>query len=155
MADYTMKVKYTVAEVGRMRLIAGDLNLIAHDDFWTMPVEELARIANGCGPDSWPDWMRERAGRFADFPLATLLHDVAFDRSNGQKKEWALANWAYGQNAMTETNYRYPFQWSWERFMKRLELNSHRKIAVKALEAGSWGAWVEAARKREKQEIAL
>lgn len=147
MSNPVMKTKYTENEVGAMRALAAELNLMAPDIFWTMKIADLAVIANGCGPDSWPEWMREQAGKFADFPLATLIHDVEFHFSNGNKKDWAFATWAYGENAKTETNYRYPFKWSWARFMKRMELGSHREIAVKALELGSWEGWVECSKR--------
>lgn len=149
MSNLVMKTKYTENEVGAMRALAAELNLMVPDVFWTMKVAQLAEIANGCGPDSWPTWMREKAGKFADFPLATLIHDVEFFLSNGQKKEWAFATWAYGQNAKTESDYRYPFQWNWTRFMKRMELNSHRHIAVEALENFSWDAWVDCAKRKQ------
>ena len=152
MSNLVMKTKYTENEVGAMRALAAELNLMAPDAFWTMKIVELAEIANGCGPDSWPEWMREQAGKFADFPLATLIHDVEFFLSNGHKKEWAFATWAYGENAKAETADRYPLTWSWERIRKRMQLASHRKIAMEALELGSWDAWVSAGQRRVERE---
>ena len=152
MSNIVMKTKYTEREVGKMRTAAADLMLMAPDIFWTMKIADLVEIANGCGPDSWPEWMREQAGKFADFPLATLIHDVEFHFSNGDRKAWAFATWAYGENAKIETADRYPLTWSWERIRKRMQLASHRKLAVEALELGSWGAWVDAGKRRAERE---
>ena len=140
-----MQTTYTERQVGNMRVMARALGMLAPDSFWTAPIAELAQVANGCGPDSWPEWLRDKAGDIAEFPITTLIHDWDFYKSNGHKKDWALSNWRYDVNAGMEIDSRWPPKWSWERFMKRRQMQAVRRAAVTVLELGSFEAWKECA----------
>lgn len=146
-----MKTKYTVFEVGALRVTAGKLNMQAPESFWTATVQELADVANGVGPDSWSVGLRKVAGKIAEFPISTLIHDWDFFKSNGHKKDWATATWRYEVNTDTEINHRWPFKWSWSRFMKRHQMYAIREGAVAVLELGSFNAWVECSKRKAAQ----
>lgn len=63
--------------------------------------EELTRIYNGIGPESFPDWMR--MGLDALHPsikCVALIHDVEFELSDGSEEGFRAANERFRRNGI-------------------------------------------------------
>lgn len=75
--------------------------------------EELARIYNGIGPETFPDWMR--TGLDALHPsikCVALIHDVEYELSDGSEEGFRAANERFRRNgikvAMSEFSWYNP-----------------------------------------------
>ena len=72
--------------------------------------EELARIYNGIGPETFPDWMRKALD--ALHPLLkclALIHDVEWEYSDGTEKSFKESNQRFRRNGIKVANIE--FKW--------------------------------------------
>jgi len=130
----------------RAKVIA--MNLLRPEWFDTMTDAEWIACWNGYGPDSWPAWMRSAVTwvyRFQEIVAAP--HDCWFWRSDGTRETWRRVMDEWIANARTNLNARFPMWkvWLWA---QRADEWTKMKVAIIALEEGSFDAWVSA-HKRE------
>ena len=106
---------------------------------------EFAAIYNGYGPDDWPAELRAAITWLYDNwePLAAV-HDVDFSRSDGTRKGWLEATARWGINASLALSDRYPMRKAWL-WPARAVAWTKLRASYRALQLGSWGAWVSAA----------
>jgi hypothetical protein len=127
-------------KVEALRQAAKDLNLDAPDSFWLAPIEELAEIYNGCGPE-WMSKFGRAALTWAVEPLepAILIHDYEFSLSDGSKKSFKAANSRIYANCVKLAKAAYAWYDLWRyRWLRRA-------VVVWAFcQYGGWSAWTDA-----------
>ena len=128
----------------QVRKSAKALRMIARLDFWTEPIETLAQIMNGCGPDSWTDSMRCLASWvYRNFPEAIGIHDFDFEHSDGVEATLQVVNDRFHSNNKKKLNKLYPLSRPWL-YPARALAWSKVQLAFVALKNGSLEAWVSA-----------
>jgi hypothetical protein len=108
-------------KVDALRKKAKRIGLDAPDSFWIAPVEELAKIYNGCGPE-WMSKFSRKALTFAmrEFEPAILIHDYEFELSDGTKQSFTAANSRIFHNCVKLTNAAYAWYRLWRyRWLRR------------------------------------
>lgn len=138
----------TEAEAVRREVIR--LNLSRPPVFDTLTPAEFAAVYNGYGPDSWPTEIRAAVTWIYDNwePIAGV-HDVDFHLSDGTRKGWLEATARWEINISLALEARYPLSKPWlypARVIAWLKL----RAAYRALQVGSWCAWVDAHARRAK-----
>ena len=126
--------------VHNLRKKAWSLGLEAPDSFWYAPVEELARIYNGCGPE-WMSRFERKALTWAvdEFEPAILIHDYEFDESDGTRRSFALANSHLYRNCVKLANAAYAWYRLWRyRWLRRAV------VVWLFCRFGGWSAWLDA-----------
>lgn len=138
----------TVDEVVALRNRAYELKLEAPRGFWELPAAALAKIYNGCGPDSWTDSMRQFATMvYANYKPEIAIHDYEYEMSDGTRANWHAANNRFRTNTLRTIDTLWP-RWKFWRVLRRNAELAKRELAVTALENGSWDAWVDACKRR-------
>ena len=100
---------YTVEHIVAIREQARRLGLSAPEIFWTMPAETLAGIANGYGPDRWPEFLRQLVSWiFRDYPAPAAIHDVRYEFSDGGESGRRTADDEFSANLKLAWRRRYP-----------------------------------------------
>lgn len=138
----------TEAEAVRREVIR--LNLSRPAVFDTLTASEFASIYNGYGPDSWPDGLRKAITWIYDnWTTLAGVHDVDFHFSDGTLTGWLEATARWEINASLALEARYPLRKPWL-YPARLIAWAKLRASYRALQLGSWGAWVDAAARRVK-----
>jgi hypothetical protein len=113
----------------------------APDEFWNTPVEELAEIYNGAGPDWFPKWARWIVTLFLRiFKSPVMIHDWRFDRSDKLRSSFNETNEEFKHNMAIEIKARFsgllwtPVRRFWER---------RAWLAYQACVLGGWSAWID------------
>lgn len=130
------------AEHVRQEVLRLDLSRAPAFDLLTPA--QFAAIYNGYGPDSWPASLRAAITAIYDNwePLAAV-HDVDFYHADGSRKGWMEATARWGINASIALSDRYPMRkpWLWP---ARAVAWAKLRASYRALQLGSWDAWVAA-----------
>ena len=134
------------AEKVRREIVRLDLSRPAGFDRLTH--SQFAAIYNGYGPDSWPAEIRAAITWIYDNwePIAGV-HDVDFYLSDGTRKGWLEATARWEINISIALDARYPLSKPWL-YPARLVAWLKLRAAYRALQVGSWYAWVDAHRRR-------
>ena len=106
--------------------------------------EELARIYNGIGPETFPDWMR--TGLDALHPsikCVALIHDVEFELSDGTEEGFRVANERFRRNGIKVA----VSEFSWYNPRRYLVMLDAVKYAALCQLFG-WSFWARAQIKR-------
>lgn len=75
--------------------------------------EQLAGIYNGCGPERWPNWVREKIDRFTWlFAPVILIHDIEFHETDGTDIMFDSVCEAFRENIEIILDAEYPL-WTW------------------------------------------
>lgn len=128
----------------QVRSSAKTLRMVAAADFWSEPIESLAAVMNGCGPDSWTDSMRCLASWvYRNFPEAIAIHDFDFEHADGLESSLKIVNDRFHSNNKKKLNYLYPLSKPWL-YPVRSWAWSKIQLAFVALKNGSLEAWVSA-----------
>lgn len=126
------------------------LNLSRHPLFDQLTPAQFAAIYNGYGPDSWPAEIRAAVTWIYDnWTTIAGVHDVDFHLSDGTRKGWLEATARWEINISLALEARYPLSKPWlypARVIAWLKL----RAAYRALQVGSWCAWVDAHARRAK-----
>lgn len=100
-----------------------DKAVLADLDLGTLAGRQDADIAadyNGCGPEWFPGFIREKLTSFlALFEPAFLVHDSDFSQADGSTFAFAQANDRLEMNCLRLANYNYPW-YSWRRYRAHL-----------------------------------
>ena len=135
---------YTQAKCSQIRTSASKLKMLARPDFWTTTPKELAKIFNGCGPDSWIDLFRRFASWvYRMFPEPIAIHDFDFQHSDGNLKTLAKVNKNFLANSRLKLDSEYPLTNVWSYPIRAREW-AKMQFAYIALKNGSEKAWKEA-----------
>lgn len=135
---------YPADVCAQVRISALILHMKAHKDFWEEPIDNLAQIMNGCGPDSWTDSMRCLASWvYRNFPEAIGIHDFDFEHSDGKETTLQVVNDRFHANNKKKLNKLYPLSKPWC-YPARAFAWSKVQLAFVALKNGSLEAWVSA-----------
>jgi hypothetical protein len=144
----TQKIK----RVTKLRQKCLDFNLEATDSFWICPVDILANIYNGAGPDWLPNWTRAILSFILRlFGPAFLIHDFDFELSDKTRKGFNLVNKRMWRNIRKILSFEYPLT-KWRLWKKRAHWWSKGFIAYRACVRGGWSAWLDGNPKKKKEE---
>lgn len=149
-----MSTFYSIYVCIQVRENAKKLNMEAHPLFWLEPAHILAKIMNGCGPDSWTDSMRSSASWvYRNYPECIAIHDFDFEHSDGDLETLKIVNKRFFDNAKKKLDVLYPVEvytwkaWKWKNVHKApIRAWAYGKIefAYFALKNKSEEAWKSA-----------
>lgn len=139
-----MATFYTIDHCQWVRLSASLHGMDAREDFWSASASELARVMNGCGPDSWTDSFRQFASWvYRNFPEGIAIHDWDFEHSDGDLKTLVIVNNRFHFNNKLKLDAIYPLR-KWWLLPVRAIAWGKLQFAFVALKNGSESAWVDA-----------
>lgn len=130
------------------KIVSESRRLMLHvrGGFFDTPISELVTIFNGCGPDSWKDWMRWAATWiYRNFQAVIGIHDYEFQHSDGKPETLKTVNDNFLENAKIQLEDKYPIA-TWRVWLYPLRAAAWGKIqfAYFALCNGSEEAWQSA-----------
>lgn len=103
---------------------------------------QLARIYNGIGPDSFPDWIVDILDHTApELAPSCMIHDVEWLESDGTKPSFKASNDRLRRNGKKTANYMYGF-WNIKRYIVRWDA----RVMSKACQAFGFDIWKSYAR---------
>ena len=98
----------------------------------TASLERIRAAYNGCGPDRWPENVRESLDDMTRlFAPSILVHDVDFDYSDGTDKRLHEANSRLHSNNRAILRHRYPLL-SWQMLKSEYRRERAKAVAVMA-----------------------
>ena len=104
------------AHVEELLMQANILTLYGAEEITDIPLAELVRVYNGCGPEWLPSAAREKLTEyFAIFEPAFMIHDWRFSRSDGTRCRFNFANFELEQNLRRIAKAKYGFL-NWRRY---------------------------------------
>ena len=104
------------AHVEELLMQASILPLYGAEEITDIPLAELVRVYNGCGPEWLPSAAREKLTTYlAIFEPAFLIHDWRFSRSDGTRCSFNFANFELEQNLRRIAKAKYGF-FNWRRY---------------------------------------
>ena len=120
------------------------LNLLRSDTFDSRSPAEWAGIWNGWGPDNWPASVRTVI-TWAEREMEAVAapHDEWYARSDGSYVTWRRVMNEWISNTSIVLADRYPIRKAYL-WPKRAWVWSKARVAISALELGSYLAWVSA-----------
>lgn len=117
--------------------------LEATDAFWLCPIENLANIYNGAGPDWLPNWTRAILSFILRlFGPAFLIHDFDFELSDKTRKGFNLANSRMWRNIRKILSFEYPLT-KLHCWKKRVYWWIKGTMAYFFCHRYGWSAWVD------------
>lgn len=118
-------------------------------------VERLRRAYNGCGPERWPESIRDKLDDLTRmFAPSVLVHDFEFDCSDGSDEKMHDANERLHRNNKAIVSHYYPlFTWRMLRPSYRLQRTKAVALMVAlntfTCDALTAQAWKEASKDGE------
>lgn len=108
MTDESLDVKRK--EVSSLRDLANEYCLQGRELLCKYSDAQLACIYNGCGPERWPSWAREKLDGYVSlYAAAILIHDVQYHESDGNVATFDKVCESFEDNVCTIMGIRYPF----------------------------------------------
>lgn len=129
--------------------IAVTAGLYGSNELAGVGVEELCRIYNGIGPESLCPEVRAKLTKYLHlYEAAAMIHDLQYERSDGSREMWRLANAMFLINCLLLSRDRYAW-WNPRRYLAQ----EAAWLLYYAVESSSgWQSWQEAKAKREERE---
>lgn len=125
------------AHVEELLMQANILHLYGAEEIIDIPLAELARVYNGCGPEWLPSAAREKLTEyFAIFEPAFMIHDWRFSCSDGTRCRFNFANFELEQNLRRIAKAKYGF-FNWRRYRAL----AAAKIIAEACSRYGWSAY--------------
>ena len=137
----------TVEEISKLLTIAraAGLDVSACDK---LTPEEIAKLYNGIGPESWPEILREVTDEHLHlFEAGAMIHDVDYALGIWTKEDFTAANDRLGRNCVKLAKAKYGL---FSHPLKRWEACVAGRLIGKACEKFGWKAY-EAAIKAAKE----
>ncbi|MBE6368383.1 MAG: hypothetical protein E7052_10840 [Lentisphaerae bacterium] len=101
---------YKESEIIAMQQEAAALKLKFPAEFLQLPPSELARIANGYGPERWPESMRKILNWiFRYYPTPAAIHDLRYEFSDGREPTRRAADAEFAANLRIVWKNKYAF----------------------------------------------
>ena len=138
---------YTNEDIKSMRSEAERLALKYPAQFMLLSCEQIARIANGYGPDCWSEELRKAVSWvFRRYPTPAAIHDVRYEFSDGSEMTRKAADAEFAANLYLVWLDRYGF-WRW---INPVAWYAYWKIRSAALLTAGFGrsAWLKACRRK-------
>jgi hypothetical protein len=130
-----------MSDVMRLRDIGIEHEFEVYNGFYTVPINELECIYNGCGPDWLPGFIREKlTGYLEFFEPAFLEHDFSFQCSDRTKKGFNAANKRLYKNCKKLVAKRYSW---WSEPISKARRYLQARAIYKACDEFGWSAWID------------
>ena len=145
---------YSNEEIKEFQRSAVELGLKYPACFTEMPAGELAKIANGYGPDHWSSELREiLTWIFRKYPLPAAIHDLRYELSDGRELTRKAADAEFSANLQLVWLHNYGV---W-RFINPAAWIDYWKIYTAAALTLQFGrsAWRNAYRRNQRRGGAL
>ncbi len=99
---------------------------------------QLAKMYNGIGPDSFPDWLVEVLDNAApELAPTCMIHDVEWLESDGTKASFKASNDRLRRNGKITAKYMYGF-WNIKRYIVKWDA----RVMAKTCQKFGFGIWV-------------
>ena len=96
-----MTMNDSIAEVRHLRQQCEKYQLDGREILAQHTDEELARIYNGIGPETFPDWMRNALDALhPSLRCIALIHDVEWEHSDGTEESFKESNQRFRRNGI-------------------------------------------------------
>ena len=93
-------------------------------------LETIRRAYNGCGPERWPQNIRDRLDEMtALFAPSILTHDLDFEESDGTEEKLRDANERFHRNNKRVVAHYYPL-WTWRMLRPSYRFNRAKAVAI-------------------------
>ena len=126
------------AHVEELLMQANILNLYGAKGIIDIPLAELVRVYNGCGPESLPSAARKKLTTYlAIFEPAFLIHDWRFSRSDGTRCSFNFANTELEYNLCKIAKAKYGF-FNWRRYRAL----AAAELIAEACSRYGWSAYI-------------
>ena len=138
---------YKNCEAKHIKEEAAALHLKYPAEFADMPCSKLAGIANGYGPERWPENLRKLATWiFRNYPAPAAIHDVRYEFSDGSELTRKAADAEFAANLKIVWKHCYGRL----RWVNIIALYGFFKITMAAAMTRKFGrsAWLESFRKK-------
>ena len=141
---------YSLTEIKAMQRSAVELELLCPDYFLQMPPDQLQKIANGYGPERWPESCRKAIGWFfRHYTVPAAVHDVRYEFSDGMEPTRRAADAEFRANLQLVWQQRY----GWLRWVNPVAIYDLIKLQTASQLTSEFGrrAWLEAYRKNKNR----
>lgn len=135
---------YTPEEIIQFQADARKWQMRYPAEFMDYPPEKIAGIANGYGPDRWPEPLRDFISWiFRHYPIPGVIHDLRYELSDGASATRHAADAEFAANL--QINYRQRYGWS--RYINPVAWYAKLKIKLAGDLTCKYGreAWLDAA----------
>lgn len=147
-----MALESQAMDVAAIRKEVERINLSRTLQFDALTNIDMAAIYNGYGPDSWPKEIRAAVTWiYRHWKTLALIHDVDFHFSDGTRRSYLEATARWSINYSLALSDRYPMTKPWL-YPARAWAWTKLRLSLRALQLGSWPAWQEASRRRERSQ---
>ena len=125
----------------------------------TASLERIRAAYNGCGPERWPQGVRDKIDEeTAMFAPAVLVHDLDFDESDGTEERLHEANERLHRNTKCIVRHRYPL-WTTRMLNPAYRLRRAKAVGIMLVINAATSdmltrkAWLEAHAKRNGAKL--
>lgn len=127
----------TYSEVKQLRRMAVEAGLDGANKLKRYSIEDLKKIYNGIGSDSFPEWLRTVISYLHPTlgPVA-MIHDVEWHKSDGKMATFTASNDRFRANGYKIAKYRYCFLDP----RRYIVMHQARKFA-NVCQLFGWSAW--------------
>jgi hypothetical protein len=127
----------TYSEVKQLRRMAVEAGLDGAKKLQRYSIEDLKKIYNGIGSDSFPEWLRAVISYLHPTlrPVA-MIHDVEWHKSDGKMATFTASNDRFKANGYKIAKYRYCFLDP----RRYIVMHQARKFA-NVCQLFGWSAW--------------
>ncbi len=128
-------------KIETLRDICIDYEFEAQEGFYLCPLDQLEQIFNGCGPDWFPPFFRDKLSSYLRFFEAAFLeHDFSFSISDRTKKGFHAANKRLYRNCKKLIAARYSW---WRNPIIKARRYLQSRAIYKACDEFGWSAWID------------
>lgn len=135
-------------EIKRLRELAAEYGLEDREILEKYPMNRLAAIYNGIGPESFPGWLRDCiTSLHPSLAPAAFIHDVEWWESDGTDETFAATNERFKKNGHAVAK----AEFGWYNPRRYAVMNQARRFANCCRLFGK-GGWVQCKADREAYE---
>ena len=115
-----------VKEVRKLLVLAEEYKLEGREIMSKYKPKQLAKIYNGIGPDSFPEWLREViTDLHPSLAVVAFIHDVEWYESDGSKEKFTESNERFRRNGFKVAKAEY----AWWNIIRYFVMFDARKFA--------------------------
>ena len=115
-----------------------DYNLEINSEYWKLKQSDLLGIYNGIGPDSFPDYIRNKLSQMLELLLpAVLIHDIDFYFSDCTPKSFYESNNRFYRNIKKIIKHNYS-PYSFRYWLYMYYATNLRYFVM----AHGWSSWI-------------
>lgn len=135
-------------EIKLLKELAEKYRLEDREILGKYPMNRLASIYNGIGPDSFPEWLRNCiSGLHPSLAVVAFIHDVEWHESDGTDETFSVTNARFKRNGYRVAKAEY----GWYDPRRYIVMNQARRFGNYCQLFGK-GGWLKCHEERLEQE---